>query len=134
MKRQTLILTTSTGAAVDVPCPAGKQIRIVAVRFTVTPTPGQLEQALVNFTRGGTTIVSAASPPSGDNIASAQAAIGSTIAPLLETAAFTYTGNATVLPFALPDITWPFEIRVTIGFSLTAPVNGMTLVYELDDL
>jgi len=121
-----LLSLNVVGTTQAVPCPVGKRIRIVSVFFSVTPTPGQNEQASVTFQRGNVTLAASGSGPAGDNVTEAFGAIGNGD-PVANGA------NALILPFPLPDFWWPFEIRVINSFALTPPTTG-TILYELDNL
>ena len=123
---RTLAIAAAAQAA-TITVDQGKRARVLSVSFGVTPTPGQAEQATVSFSRGSTILARAGSGPCGDNVSIAHAGIG-------QTDPVASGSNASVLPFSLPDIWWQWNTVVTIGFTLTPPAAGGTIVYELDDL
>jgi hypothetical protein len=119
---------------VDLVAPEGKLLRVLAIRM---PTSGTVEgdQAFVTISRGGDLLATIGSPPMIAATDTIQAALGlndtqprqSTV--VVATGIVEYDQTATAICMALPDVWWPFSIRITLS-TTSAAIQSGTVVYE----
>jgi hypothetical protein len=119
-----------------VPCPAGKEVRIVSIGGVVAGTEGNV--AFLAFQRGGVSLMVVATnpmPASAVNIAAVvNGGLTTTRIDIIDpvTGVCSYEQGANVASMPLPDFWWPYEIRVNCSSVASAWTSGV-LLYESRD-
>ena len=130
-----LVMSSPVGGVV--PCPVGKQVRIIAIRSTFA-TGSDGEQISITMGQQGSQIVVATSDALGASVVEANFGIGYSNSVIPEesvnvgTGIVSLNGNVESVVAGLPDVTWPYA--VTLVASSARSTVSMSVLYERFDL
>lgn len=137
MRALVQVVIPAASGIVDVECPEGNIVRMVAAQWTLS-SGGDGDQAFILIARGTQNLLTVVSDPQPVSVTIATAAIGISNTGSYEqlidpvTGAITHAQSAIVC-MALPNIWWPFQFRVTFTMANGSLGAGDgTLSYEIE--
>jgi hypothetical protein len=133
-----VVTITGSAGVVNVPCPAGKSIRILSAVMAIS---SQLEsdQIEISFNRDIDTVAKVATSPITASVGVVAASIGCANTDARETlvdpvtGAVTYEQQLNTMTVALPDACWPFNVTVNCTAAVSSVVGAILVAYEVLD-